>query len=89
MIVEIEGAPFRISGEDADWQIQYEHRRKDGKSTWDGKYFFSSLEHAVVKAADLLKRKSPKKARSIAEAVEEVRRIDALMVEAVERAVGA
>jgi hypothetical protein len=40
-----------------------------------------------MKAADLLKRKSPKNAKSIAEAVDEVRRIDTLMVMSVKKAV--
>jgi len=86
MIIEIEGAPFRISGEDTDWQVQYRKKRGDDES-WVGKYYFPSLEYAVMKAADLLKRKSPKNAKSIAEAVDEVRRIDTLMVMSVKKAV--
>lgn len=53
MIIEIPGCDFRISGESFDWQIQYEHVRKNGENTWDGKYFFPSLEFAIGKAYEL------------------------------------
>lgn len=55
MIVEIPGCKFRIKGEDTDWSIQYPQKRGDGVS-WNGRYFFSAIEHAVLKAYDLALR---------------------------------
>lgn len=53
MIIEIPGCSFRIKGEKLDWQIQYERNRKTRENTWEGKYFFPSLDFAINKAYEL------------------------------------
>ena len=53
MIIEIPGCSFRIKGEKLDWQIQYEVNRKTRENTWEGKYFFPSLDFAISKAYEL------------------------------------
>ena len=53
MIIEIPGCSFRVSGEGIDWQIQYEKKRKTRENTWEGRYFFPSLEFAIGKAYEL------------------------------------
>ena len=53
MIIEIPGCSFRVCGEKLDWQIQYEVNRKTRENTWEGKYFFPSLEFAIGKAYEL------------------------------------
>lgn len=79
MIVEIPGCKFRIKGEDTDWSIQYPQKRGEDGESWNGKYFYSRLEHAVSKAYDLALRELsdvvdfadvPAKCREVAKSLE-------------------
>ena len=86
MIIEIPGCDFRISGEKCDWQIQYEHERKNGPNTWEGKYFFPSLEFAIGKAYELALRGSAAKV-DISRAYKECERVKDELIAAVRKVV--
>ncbi len=86
MIVEIPGCKFRVSGEDCDWQVQYPQKRGDGTS-WNGRYFYSHLEHAMAKAYELMLRESDA-AVGFADVPTECRKAKDALVRAVKKVVG-
>lgn len=85
MIIEIPDCKFRISGESADWQIQYPRKRKDGE-IWEGKYFFPNLDTTIAKAYELALRESPAKV-DLKAAADECRKVKESLVRAVRKAV--
>lgn len=87
MVVEIPGCSFRISGEACDWQIQYEHERKNATNTWEGKYFYPHLDLAVAKAYELALRESKVVATTFKEMQDECKRVKDSLLKAVKKAV--
>ena len=85
MIIEIPGCDFRIKGDRLEWQIQYEVKRSRSENTWEGRYFFPALEHAVSKAYELALASSPDVV-DISTAVRECRRVKDELLRAVKRA---
>lgn len=86
MVIEIPGCKFRIKGEALDWQIQYPQARKDGGTSWNGKYFFPSLSFAIGKAYEMALRESDVTV-DISEVRAECERVKDMLVQAVREAV--
>lgn len=87
MIINIPGCNFRINGSGLDWQIQYRQARGDNGESWNGKYFFPSLDFAIAKAYELLLKESDSEV-GIGSVVNECRRVKDELVAAVREAVG-
>ena len=85
MIIEIPGCGFRIKGEDTDWAIQYRQKRGEDGESWNGKYFYGSLEYAVAKAYELALRESDSHV-DMDGAVAEVRKTSDKLIKAVRKA---
>ena len=87
MVIEIPGCNFRIKGEDCDWQIQYRQKRGEDGESWNGKYFFPSLDFAIGKAYELILRNSAAKV-DVKKAADECRRVKDELIAAVRKADG-
>ena len=91
MIIEIPDCRFRIKGEECDWQVQYPKKR-NGEQTFEGKYFYPTLDEAIAKAYELALRESGSTADltvDLKAALAECRRVKSGLEGAVRKAMGA
>lgn len=77
MDVEIFGYKISPYSNNTCWQIQQKQTKENAKAEWkDPHYYPSTFSYAIQKVRELVYMDSKKKAKSLDEAIDEMKRID-------------